>query len=299
MPTDEENAMQVSMFALAQLALLLMTPAVLFSQQMTIGTPFGSINDGYYESYGVSWNVGWCGGFARFGMPGQPIPPFGRFDPSAGFQTGWRFGNGNFHGSFCFSAAQGSYRSFTSQTPFVTVLNGYPGAFYDLSVSPFVAGYVPVVGGYPVLGPALPGVAPQDNTGDPNPLDRVQVMRRLLAEQNRGTPAEAGEPDPGRAMLPRRADDAPAESHPMGRTAESSAAARPAPSLAEAKRLHEREEKSADDDVAAIFEKAKAAEENHQPQVAKIYYQMVVRRAHGDLEEAAQRRLKELPFERR
>jgi hypothetical protein len=281
------------------LALLLLLPTVLFSQQITVGTPFGSINDGYYESYGVSWNAGWRGGFARFGMPGQPIPPFGRFDPSAGIQTGWRFGSGNFHGSIGFSAAQGSYRSFTSQTPFVTVLNGYPGAFYDLSLSPFVTGYVPVVGGYPVMGPTMPGVVPQDNTGDPNPLDRVQVMRRLLAEQNQAAPAEAGEPDPGRAMLPRRSAAAAADSKPVGHPAEPSAAARPAPSLAEAKRLHELEEKSTDDDVAAIFEKAKAAEENNQPQLAKIYYQMVVRRDRGDLKETAQRRLKNLPLESR
>lgn len=292
--------MRVRVFALTMpLVLPLLLQASLFSQQLAVGTPFGSINDGYYESYGVSWNVGWRGGFARFGMPGQSIPPFGKFDPSAGIQTGWRFGNGNIHGSIGFSAAQGSNRSFTSQTPFVTVLNGYPGAFYDFSQSPFVTGYVPVVGDCPAFGPTMPGVVPQDNTGDPNSLDRVQVMRHLLAERNQGTPAEANDVDPGRAMLPRRTVAAAAESKPVARPEEHSAAALPAPSVAEAKRLRELEEKSADGDVAVLFEKAKAAEENHQPQVAKIYYQMVVRRAQGDLKQTAERRLKELPAQRR
>jgi hypothetical protein len=287
----------IARFALL-VVLLLLPAATLFSQQIGVGTPFGSINDGYYECYGIGWGLNWPSGFARFGMPGQPFPPFGRFDASSGFQTGWRFGNGNFNGSVFLSASQGSYRSFTSQSPYITLMNGYPGAFYDLSLSPFVTGYMPVVGGYPVFGPMMPGVMPQDNTGEPNPLDRVQVMRRLLASQDQGKAAGMDESDPGRAMLPRHADTV-VEKPPMASPARGSSADRPAPSVAEAKRLHELEKNSGNDEVSAIFEKAKAADENNQPQVAKIYYQMVVRRTQGDLKRTAQRRLKELQTEKR
>jgi hypothetical protein len=278
-----------------RLALLfsLFSALPLYSQQITVGTPFNSLNEGYYERYGVAWGLNWRGGFARFGMPSGAIPPFGHFDPSGGLQTGWRFGNRNFNGNIFLSAGQGSYRSFTSQTPLVTVMNGYPGAFYDLSISPFVVGYTPVVGGYPLSGPTLPGVVPQDNTGTSNPLDRVQVMRRLLAAQNEGKSAETEAPDPGEAMLPRHPApiaqaDRPPPSIPL------SSAERPVPSLAEAKRLHEMEKQAAEDEILSLMKRAAEAEEDGKPQVAKIYYRMVVKRAQGELKQTVQRRLQEM-----
>ncbi|MCC6126057.1 MAG: hypothetical protein IT426_13925 [Pirellulales bacterium] len=283
-----------------RLALLfsLLSALPLYSQQITVGTPFNSLNEGYYQRYGIAWGLNWPGGFARFGMPNHAVPPFGHFDPSGGLQSGWRFGNRNFNGNIFLSAAQGSYRSFTSQTPFVTVMNGYPGAFYDVTISPFVVGFTPVVGGYPMSGPMMPGVMPQNNSETPNPLDRVQVMRRLLAAQNEVRSAEIDEPDPGEAILPRHPALA-AEANQASPSIQRSSAERPVPSVAEAKRLHEMEKKAADDEVLSLLKRAEAAEEEGKPQVAKIYYRMIVKRAPGELKQTAQRRLKELQSEKR
>jgi hypothetical protein len=113
--------MQIKLFARFALLVFPLFPATsLFSQQIAAGTPFNSINDGYYERYGIGWGLNWRGGYANFGLPNQAIPPYGKFDPSGGLQTGWRFGNGNFNGRIYLSAAEGFYGSYTSQSPFVT-----------------------------------------------------------------------------------------------------------------------------------------------------------------------------------
>ena len=286
--------MEINLVARITLTLsLLFSANSLFSQQIGVGTPFNSINNGYYERYGVAWQMNWRGSFANFGVPGQPIPPFGNFDPSSGLQTGWRFGNGNFRGSIWLSAAQGSNTSFVGQTPYVTSMNGYPAGFYDQSLSPFVTGLVPVVGDYPVFGPMSPGITPPTNSTQSNPLDRVQVMRRLLDSQNRGRQSGADGPDPGEAMLPRRSESAPAAERPSP-AAGNSSADRPAPSVAEAKRLYEIEKKAAEKELAALLERAEAAEKANKPQLAKVYYQMVLRRAQGDMKRTAERRLEEI-----
>ena len=289
--------MQVKLFAQFSLLVFPLFPATsLFSQQIAIGTPFNSINDGYYERYGIGWGLNWRGGYASFGLPNQAIPPFGKFDPSSGLQTAWRFGNGNFYGGIYLSAGQGFYGSYTSQMPFVTSMNGYPGAFYEQSLSPFVAGYTPVVDGYPTFYPMMRGIVPQNNYAQPNPLDRVQVMRRILASQNAVNMPGTVEPDPGEAMLPRHSSPVVGGARPMT-TTQGSSADRPVPSVAEAKRLYELEKNAANKEVLALFERAIAAEEEGKLNLAKIYYQMVVRRAQGDLKQTAQRLLKTLNAE--
>jgi hypothetical protein len=156
---------------------------------------------------------------------------------------------------------------------------------------------MPVVGDYPVYNPMMQGVTPQNNSDPTTSLDRVQVMRRLLASQNQGKPSETQEPDPGEAMLPRHAA-ADKETHPPASLARSSTADRPATSVAEAKRLHELEKNSADEAIQSLFDRAQAAEESGKPQVAKVYYQMIVRHAQGEFKQIAQRRLKELETEK-
>jgi hypothetical protein len=289
---DEEGVMQ-NRFLLRFFLLvsLLFSATLLFSQQIVVGTPFNSISDGYYERYGIGWGLNWRGGFASFGLPNQAIPPFGKFDPSSGLQTGWRFGNGNFNGLIYLTAAQGFLGTYASQSPFLTLTNGYPGAFYDLSLNPFVTGYTPVVGGFSPYGAMMPGVVPQNNFEQPNPLDRVQVMKRLLAAQNQGISSETAEPDPGQAMLPRHATDTTDRDKPWN-PATGSSAERPVPSVAEAKLLYEREKNSANDEVSALYERAKAAEENGKPQLAKIYYQMVIKRSQGNLKQLAEQRVR-------
>ncbi len=249
--------MHVKLFAwIIPLAFLLCPATSLFAQQIVTGTPFNSLNDGYFERYGIGWGLNWHGGYARFGLPNQVIPPFGKFNPSGGLQSGWRFGNGNFNGVIFLSAAQGIYSSYTSNAPFITSMNGYPGAFYDLSQSPFVTGFIPVVGDCPAFGPRMPGIVSRNSSAQSNSLDRVQVMRRLLASQNQAKTAEIEEPDPGLAMLPRRSS-AVFKQDGLLITSSNSSAERPAPGIAEAKRLYEQEKNSANDEVSALFDRAK------------------------------------------
>jgi hypothetical protein len=64
--------------------------------------------------------------------------------------------------------------------------------------------------------------------------------------------------------------------------------------VAEAKRLFEQEKEVVDDEISALFARAEAAEASGRPGLAKIYYQMIVRRTQGELKRTAQQRLKEL-----
>ena len=76
--------------------------------------------------------------------------------------------------------------------------------------------------------------------------------------------------------------------------AQESTAGRPALSVAEAKRLHQQEQAAANGEMAALMERARALEEDGQPNVAKIYYQRIAKHATGELQEQARTRLYEL-----
>ena len=73
--------------------------------------------------------------------------------------------------------------------------------------------------------------------------------------------------------------------------AQESSAGRAAPSVAEARRLHDLEKTAGAADLGALMERARTAEEEGKPGLAKIYYQMVIKRASGDLKSQARARL--------
>jgi len=115
------------------------------AQMVTTGTTFSSIGENYWEYTGVNWSVrGPRGFFARFGSPGQGIPPFGGFQPSAGFSSGMSVQHGPWSGRINFFAGQGIRRSHVTVSPFVTGLAGYPSSIFIGRVRPFVVGYVPL-----------------------------------------------------------------------------------------------------------------------------------------------------------
>ena len=126
--------------------------------------------------------------------------------------------------------------------------------------------------GVPAAGGPGPAVAP------PRPRAAAQVARRAAV-------AEA---------LPPPARHAVVEGDEAGErlaAAQASSAGRPAPSVAEARRLHSLEQGAENGEGTALLERGRTAEEDGKPQVAKIYYQMAVKRASGDLKEQAQSRL--------
>jgi len=288
------------------------------AQQVTTSTPFNSVSDGFFERIGTSWGFNFKGVNARFGgSPNMAAPQFGGFDPSAGLNGGFAFGGRNGNGFFNFGAAQGSRRSFTSQVPSVTTINGQPGFFSDTSQSPFVVGQIPVVGGYPVFGgapasgfgtPVMAGpaytmgmlnqAAPSASAAN----SRIQQLQRQLAEQPRGGAGQAApaRPRPAPGDLDMVAQPNVDEARLEGGTgslwaeAQQSSAGRAVPSVAEARRMHQIEQAADHREAQELFHRGLAAEEAGKAGAAKIFYRMVLRRAEGTFKEQVEARLEGL-----
>jgi hypothetical protein len=231
-------------------------------------------------------------------------PQFGGFDPSAGISGGVATRNNNFNGFLNFNMSHGSRQSFVSQTPSVTLMNGQSAWISDSSQSPFVIGFVPIVGGFPTVPGTSIGYAPQFGPGlmmpptampTPSPGNpRVQAMLRQIADQKAQgqNPAAAAPAPQKRAAPPPEKDDlAPALAQGDVARAEASSAAMAVPSVTEARRLHQIEQANQDNEVRALVERALAAEEDGKPGVARVYYRMAAQRATGQVKAEVQSRL--------
>ena len=277
------------------------------AQQMTIGTPFNTASSSFFEQNGVNWSGNWRG--MTFGYGGGNIaqPPFGGFDRSAGLTSnlGWSGPDWNFNLGLNFT--QGAKQSLINQTPIVTLMNGQPGFVSDTSQTPFVMSVIPVIGG------GMPGMNNGMNNGMGPPMANPMAippansrLREILqnqanseaAAQAAGVGGGAAGAAAGPAVGPRDLNlggegAAAGGAAPAGRlpAAQASSAGRAAPSVAEARRMHDEEKASGDEELQALMERARAAEDDGKPGVAKIYYQMVARRASGDLKQQALTRL--------
>ena len=291
------------------------------AQQVTVSTPFHSNNDSFFERMGTSWGFNKGNAFFSFGGPNMAMPQFGGFDPSAGINSGIYYQRGDFNGYFNFAAAHGFRQSFVTQTPSVTMMNGRSASISDRSITPFVMGYIPVVGGYPTtgyMGPMLPDYAigdPGFGGGGVSPLygnPQVRSMIENMQTRRRGQAGDLPEPPAvitDRAPGPRPKAAARAKQGDLDLAAQapsavangamsnrvgsirSSSAGRAVPSVAEARRLHEAEQASENDEARVLFEHGRAAEAAGKQGAARVFYQMVARRASGRLREQAQTRL--------
>lgn len=281
------------------------------AQQVTVATPQTTVSDSFFEHMGTSWGMRGKNWFFQFGPQGNPnsaAPAFGGFDPSAGANFGLGFNGGGFNGGLLGNFSQGSRRTLTSTTPMVTVQNGVPGFVADASISPFVMGYVPVVGGYPAFGPFQPAMPPSNVvTGHPAV---VEALERVA-----DNPPTGLKPDVVGANVPAR----PIEAQPQGggfnmgasggssrglpdgaisarlAAPAASSASRPAMSVAEAQRLREQDSASGEAQARQFIERGRQAEADKKPRLARTYYQMAVRRASGPLREEALVLLSALP----
>ena len=61
--------------------------------------------------------------------------------------------------------------------------------------------------------------------------------------------------------------------------------------MAEARRLHEMEQGTQNNEAMVYFERGRTAEEGGKAKVAKIYYEMALKRARGELREQIEARL--------
>ena len=162
----------------------------------------------------------------------------------------------------------------------MTLTNGQPGVFSDTSQTPFVMSEIPVVGGGEMAGPLDP-LAALGTVGKLPPMGDPRVH---------GMPQPAGNPGNGPGTGTAAANVAAARFARQLFVAQESTAGRAAPSVAEARRLHALDKAAEGSDVGVLMEKARTAEEEGKPGVAKIYYQMVAKRASGDLKAKAQAR---------
>ena len=212
----------------------------LVAQQATVGTPLHSVSESFAERIGTQWGLNFRNGFIRFGGPGAAMPPFGNFDPNSGLNFGFGFRGGDVNGFSSGSFGQSFQRSLVSQTPVLTLSNGVPGYIGDASISPFVMGYVPVVGNLVGERPAPAATAPAKAPAD-------VAVEKLAA-------------------------------------ARASSAGRPAPSVAEARRLRAAETESARKEADRFWQKGLAAEKEGSLASARIYYRMAAKRAAGEFQ---------------
>lgn len=307
--------------ALVALGVALLSARASLAQQATVSTPFRQLNDSYFENMGTSWSLQGKGWYFNYGSPNSAAPQFGGFQPSAGANLGFSTMAGGVTGKFNANWSQGYRQSFVSQTPSVTLMNGATGYMMDSSVSPFVMGFVPVVGYYPGLGgPLGASLLPDYSRGMPDgsamPSGSAAVQEALrraktasggdarsaLAEaqaENAGLPAK-----PAAAKSQQKQDDlilggsgaSESLNQPASRAAglHASSAARAAASVAEARRLYAAEKASQDGEALKYMELARSAEEAGKPGTAKLYYQMAARRASNELKTQIQARLDDL-----
>ena len=288
------------------------------AQQVTIGTPFHTLSDSFFENNTIGWSGHYRGINFSFGGAAQSRPQFGSPDPTAGLSTGFAFANKDGQINFNLNFSQGYHQAAVTQTPSVTIMNGQTGYVSDTSQTPFVVSVVPVVGAFPVAPPQMPQISAND---DPNAVDpRIDALLQAHADAQAQAAAQAagqaqaGGPVPPlpqqqkpnnmapqqnrKAMNVRDPVPAPPDPGEVARerfnAAQESTAGRPALSVAEAKRLHQQERAAADGEMAALMVRARALEEDGKPNVAKIYYQRIAKHASGELQQQARTRLYEL-----
>lgn len=151
---QQANGRKRRIFAWGVIAVVLAAGVVLetcaFGQQVAVQTPFVSVREGYFETIGTSWAIRGPNWFAQFG--GAPVTAgFGPQGALGGGQVGIGWSKGNVSGHLWMYAHQGCVRSMTTTAPAVVLTPGWPGWVADVSVTPFVMGYIPVVGWAPVV----------------------------------------------------------------------------------------------------------------------------------------------------
>ena len=295
---------------LAALAGLSCRP-VIAQQQVTVSSPHTAVSDSFFEHTGTSWGAQGKNWFFQFGPPGNPnnaAPQFGGFSPSAGANFGVGFNGGGVNGGFLGNFSQGSRRSFTSVTPSVTVPNGGTGMIMDTSVSPFVMGYVPIVGGYPmvVAPPPIQPMVPQAAYVPPGPVSGHPGVLQALQNASKDKPpfdviegedrVPQDEDQEFRLVEPVASNtETPPNDEPHSEATKVSSASRPMMGVDEAKRLRQAEASQRDVEARQFLERGRYAQADGKLNVARTYYRMAASRASPGLRQEVLNLLASLP----
>ncbi len=268
-------------------------------QQAVVSTPFQTINDSFFERIGVNFGFNISGGKHVVGLDaaGNPtqsgaiefrqgsfdsaIPQFGGFDPASQSTFGFGLNNGGSGFGLQFAGGQGSNRSIVTQTPMVSLMDGQPGGFSDVSQRPFVTSVIPVVGAnFPR--PGLP-TGPSVNSTLRNTIQQYRNQEAML-KASRKRRVDKGKPGPKPLTV---ADLHPEDKIPLQlASSRASSAGHGDLSVAEirARKAARDEAKDAgeNEELLALIERARGAEARGKSGVAKIYYQQAARRATGE-----------------
>jgi hypothetical protein len=266
-------------FAAAGLVAWLAQSQTVVGQYSKVATPLINVNDGFFENFGLGFGFGIAG---SGGVPGQgsgifglapngsltpnirfsqgganaALPPFGGRGQGAGGRFGFGIGRGN--GGFAslnLAAAQGSDRSLVMQSPTVVVPNGGTGTFVDVRQTPFVTGLIPVVGlQLPPMITPLQDKLSRLSPGEIQALGQSSVSGGNDGYEDRRRSEPAGPPSSAS-----HGDISVADIHAQQST----------------------EVARSDDELQALIARARGAEAAGKLNVARIYYNMAIRRAAG------------------
>jgi hypothetical protein len=251
----------------------------LAQRQVTMQTPLRGVSDSFFERIGFSANFRGPGFTANLGGFPLAVPQFGGFQPGAGLVGGFSVNGRRFSADFGFEFSQGSRRTAVSQTPSVTMMDGTTAIFADVTQSPFVISTPFDVSSTPVV-PLRAGAPWKQHT------QHGGVPLRSVAEDF-DAPAAA---KPAARRDVGQADD-------LGNAVAQQVAAqgnRPLRSVAEIRRQREAEEEGNNEEALRQMQQGEQAERDGKPGVAKIFYQMALRHATGDLKRQLQERVANL-----
>jgi hypothetical protein len=261
--------------------------------QTTIGTSGSNGSNNFFENNTVGFGFNIPGGSNAGGRSavtgisfqqggaGAAVPPFGGFVPGDANTFGFGVNSGGGGFNFGISASQGSSDFLVAQAASVTVMDGETGSFSFGSLRPFVTSVVPVVGGFGAGSQfGLPFVPPVAPFGTSVLGERLSRLGQRPAAPIRSTAAP---------------QDAGKQQHAVEIAADRrSGAAQPVASIAEIRAEQAAEDRAAETELRGILAQAQEAQSLGKPNVARIYYQQLSRRAHGELKQQALDALKVL-----
>jgi hypothetical protein len=117
------------------------------AQMVTQGVGNIGLGSGFGESFGVGWWLHGPNFDFRTGGPPLQVPFGPQVQPSS---IGLGFVGGGFSGCLALYAGQASTSSISGTSASVTSMDGFPASIQSGTVRPFVTGFTPVVGQYPM-----------------------------------------------------------------------------------------------------------------------------------------------------
>jgi hypothetical protein len=250
-------------FAVVILCLSGLSATDIAAQQVQVSTPLNNVNDSFYERFGIDWGFQGRNWFFNTGAGNSGIPAFGGYDANADARFGFGFRGSGGSGFFQLAAGQGSSRSIVSSTPSVVMQNGSIGSVRDISVRPFVTGFIPVVGDSPVV-------------------ERLERLRREASTKSSGGVLSDQELLLGVGNSKQARDEKTAQTvaRSSGSTAE-----RGDISLAEIRRSQATTPSKPEGELKQLIEQARLAEASGRAGAARIRYQRAAAKATGELKQ--------------